>query len=194
LQAFNRQRQMRTTFRACNGMYFVEDQRADALQVLARARGEEQIQRLRRRDQNVGRIAKHRRALFLRRVTGANTDPQFGLQPGQRAAQVALDVVVQGLERGHIDQPQTLARLGVEPVDAVEEGGERLAGARGRLDQRVPAVRNRRPTEHLGGSRRAESILEPGSRPGAENGERVHLPRVLARGRSEAEDRLVWAP
>src|SRR2546427_7843717 len=185
---------MRTTLRACNGMYFVEDQRADTLQGLARARGEEQIQRLRCRDQDVGRIAEHRRALLLRRVTGANTDPQLGLQPGKRAAQVALDVVVQGLERRDIDEPQTFAALGVELVDAVEEGRERLAGARGRLDQRVPAARNRRPTELLGGSRRAERFLEPGSRQGAENGERVHLPRVLARGRSEAEDRLVWVP
>src|SRR5882724_3002888 len=105
---------MRATFRACNGMYLVEDQRADTLQVLSRARGKQQVQRLRSGDQDVGRVPQHRRALLLWRVSGAHADRQLRLQPGERAAQVALDVVVQRLERRDVDQPQSLPGLGVE--------------------------------------------------------------------------------
>jgi len=130
-------------------MHFVEDQRADTLQVLARARGEEQVQRLRSRDQDVGRVTQHCRAFLLRRIAGADADPELGLQPGERAAQVPLDVVVQRLERRDVDQPETLARLGIELVDPVEEGGERLTGARGRLDQRVPAAGDRLTLIHI---------------------------------------------
>ena len=46
--------------------------------------------------------------------------------PGQRPAEVALDVVVQRLERRYVEQAQTFSRARVQPVDAVEEGGERL--------------------------------------------------------------------
>src|SRR6266540_912447 len=182
---------MRTTFRACNGMYLVEDQRADTLQILARARGEQQIQRLGGRDQDVGRVPKHRGALLLRRVAGAHAEPEVGLQPGERAAQVALDVVVQRLEGRDVDQAQALPGLVVELVDPVEEGRERLTGARRGLNQRVLAARDRRPAQVLGRRRRTERFLEPGAGFRTENGERVHPTRVLARDAPEEEDRRV---
>src|SRR5438034_1145713 len=93
----------------------------------------------------------------------ASTDPELGLKPCERAAQVALDVVVQRFERRDVDQSQSLARLGVELVDPVEEGRERLAGAGRGLNQRVPAARDRRPAEGLGRGGGAERFLEPGA-------------------------------
>ena len=54
--------------------------------------------------------------------------------PASGAAQVALDVVVQGLQRRHVEQPHAAlgGRRRGEPVEADEEGRERLAGARRR--------------------------------------------------------------
>ena len=52
---------------------------------LLRAAGQHQIQRLRRRDQDVGRLAEHRLALALGRVAGAHRDLQVGADPAQRA-------------------------------------------------------------------------------------------------------------
>ena len=49
-------------------------------------------------------------ALLLRRVAGAHADAQLGLEARERAAQVALDVVVQRLQRRDVDQAQALAR------------------------------------------------------------------------------------
>jgi hypothetical protein len=63
--------------RAGNGVHLVEDQRLDAPQVLARARGEQEVERLRGRDQDVRRILEHRCPLPLRRVAGADAHPQL---------------------------------------------------------------------------------------------------------------------
>ena len=73
-------------------------------QHLAALRGQQQEERLRRRDQDVGRLAEHRRALLLRRVAGAHRDRELRLEPGERPAQVALDVVVQRLQRRDVER------------------------------------------------------------------------------------------
>ena len=88
-------------------------------------------------------------------------DAQLRAQPGERPAQVALDVVVERLQRRDVEEPQALAGPRVEPVDAVEEGGERLAGAGRRLDEDVAAARDRGPAGRLGGRRPVERALEP---------------------------------
>ena len=170
--------QVGAALRRRDGVHLVEDQRADRAQHLAGLRGEDQEQRLGRGDQDVGRLAVHRGALALRRVAGADGDGELRLQAGERAAQVALDVVVQRLQRGDVEQADALARLGVEAVDPVEERGERLAGAGRRLDQRVPAGGDGRPAERLGRRRRSERAVEPGPRLRAEDGERIHAASV----------------
>src|SRR5918912_721056 len=104
LQALDGQCEVRAALRACDGMDLVEDQRLDAAQRLARARREEQEERLGRRDEDVRRLAEHRGALALRRVAGADGDAELALEPGERTAQVALDVVVQRLERGDVEE------------------------------------------------------------------------------------------
>ena len=127
---------MRPALGACNGVHLVHDHRLDPAQRLARLRGQQQEERLRSRDQDVRRLAHHRSALLLRRVPGADADPELRAQAGERPAQVALDVVVERLQRRDVEQAQALARARVEPVDPVEEGRQRLARAGRRLDQR----------------------------------------------------------
>ena len=155
---------MRAALRARDGVHLVEDHRVDRAQQLARLRGQHQEERLRRRDQDVRRVAQHRRALLLRRVARANRNAQLRLQPGERPAQVALDVVVQRLERRDVEDAQAAARRGREPVDRVEERRERLARAGRRLDERVRAARDHRPALLLGRRRRVEGPLEPRAR------------------------------
>ena len=171
-------REMRAALRAGDGVHLVDDHRLDPAQRLARLRGEQQEERLRGRDQDVRRLAQHRGALLLRRVAGADADAQLRAQAGERAAQVALDVVVERLQRRDVEQAQALARPRVEPVDPVEEGGERLARAGRRLDQRVPAASrspaSRAPAPGVGAS---NACLEPGARPGREDVERVAMQR-----------------
>src|SRR5437588_8909337 len=155
-------------------MDLVEDERLDGAQRLARTGGEEQEERLGSRDEDVRRLAEHRGALALRRVAGADGDAEVALQACERAAQVALDVVVERLERRDVEEPDPVARRAAEAVDPVEEGGERLPGAGRRLDQRVLAGGDRRPAELLRGRRRGEGALEPGTRARAEDVERGH--------------------
>ena len=174
LQTLEREGEMRPALRPGDGMNLVEDQRLERSQRFPRAGGEEQEERLGRGDEDVRRIAQHRRPLFRGRVSGADGDAEPGAEPRQRSAQVALDVVVERLQRRDIEQAQSLARRLVQPVDAGEEGGERLARAGRRLDEHVLPARDRRPAQHLSRRRRGEAALEPGPCLFRERGERVH--------------------
>ena len=166
---------MCAALRAGDGVHLVEDQRLDRLQHLAPARGEQEIERLRGRDQDVRVLAEHRGAVALRRVAGANGDAKLGAEPGERPAQVPLDVVVERLQRRDVEQAQPLARRFGQPVDPVQEGGERLPGAGRRLDQRVLAARDRGPALLLRGGRRSEGAFEPGSCLRTERVESAHV-------------------
>ena len=89
----------------------VDDHPLRVAEELPRARGEHQVERLGRRDQDVRRLAQHRRALLLRRVARADRDREIAADPLQRRAQVALDVVGERLERRDVDEPR-LALVG----------------------------------------------------------------------------------
>ena len=173
VQSLDAQRKMRAALGSGHRVHLVEDQRSHRAEDLPRARGQQQEQRFGSRDQDVRRLAQHRGALLLRRVAGADRHAQLRAEPGERPAQVPLDVVVERLQRRDVQQAQTLPRLRVEPVDPVEEGRKRLARARRRLDQRVLPARNRRPAERLGRRRLGEGGCEPGARPGGEHRERI---------------------
>ena len=110
LEALDGQREMGAALGAGDRVHLVEDQRLDAPQRLARLRREQQVERLRRRDQDVGRLLHHLPALLGRRVAGADGNPQARLEPCERPAQVALDVVVERLQRRDVEDAQTLAR------------------------------------------------------------------------------------
>ena len=157
LEALEREREMGAALRAGDGVHLVDDHRLDAAQHLAALRGEEQEERLRRRDQDVGRRAQHLAALPLVGVARADADRQRRAEPGERAAQVALDVVVERLQRRDVEQPQPLARARVEPVDPGQERGERLARAGRRLHEHVRTAsrsRARPPPAPASGRRR----------------------------------------
>jgi hypothetical protein len=98
------ERQVSSALRARDGVHLVHDHGLDSAQGLPRLRGEQQEERLRGRDQDVGRVAHHRGALLLRRVPGTDADAQLRAQAGQRPAEVALDVVVEGLQRRDVEQ------------------------------------------------------------------------------------------
>ena len=57
-----------------------------------------------------GGVFEHPPALVRGRVAGADADRELRAEPGERAPQVALDVVVERLERGDVEQAQPLAR------------------------------------------------------------------------------------
>jgi hypothetical protein len=204
LEPFDREREMGASLRAGDCVNLVEDQRLDAAQQLPRARREQEEERLRRGDQDVRRLAEHRRAFLLRRVAGTHRDAKLRLKAGERAAQVPLDVVVERLQRGDVEDTQALSRrrgrgaagggAGVrprrggfaaaaynrEPVDGGEERRKRLPRAGRRLNEDVAAARDRRPALLLGGRRRGEVPLEPGARLGAEDLQGIHERRVTS--------------
>ena len=86
LEALERQREVRAAARADDRVDLVDDHRPDGAQHLAAALGgEQQVQRLRRRDQDVRRRPQHRGALGLRRVAGADG----GRDPRRRRGRAA---------------------------------------------------------------------------------------------------------
>ena len=104
-QPLERQRQMGAPLGRRHRVDLVDDARLGAGEQLLRAPGQHQVQRLGRRDQDVGRLAQHRLALALRRVAGPHRDAQIRSDPAQRHAQVAVDVVGQRLERRDVHEP-----------------------------------------------------------------------------------------
>ena len=94
---------------AGEGVDLVDDDGAHAAQGLAAARRREhEVERLRRRDENVGRRADEGLAVLRRRVASADGGADGEVEAlaggdlrylGQRRLQVALDVVAQRLQR-----------------------------------------------------------------------------------------------
>ena len=163
-QALDGDREVRAALHACNCVNLVQDQRLDTAQRVARLRGEHQEERLGRRDEDVRRLLDQLAPLLRRRVARAHRDAHPRLEPGERAAQVSLDVVVQRLQRRDVEDPQPRPRRFAQAVERVEERRQRLAAAGRRLDQDVRAGRDRRPAELLRWGRRGERALEPAAR------------------------------
>ena len=73
-EPLERQREVRAALGRHERVDLVDDDRVDDAQRVARVRGQEQVQRFGRRDQDVGRLALKPRALGWRRVAGADGD------------------------------------------------------------------------------------------------------------------------
>ncbi len=73
-EPLERQREVRAALGRHQRVDLVDDDRVDAAQRLAGVRGQQQVERFGRRDQDVGRLALKARALGLRRVAGADRD------------------------------------------------------------------------------------------------------------------------
>ena len=180
-QPLEREREMGAALVRRDGVDLVDDDRARGREHRAPGLGAEQnVERLRRRHQDVRRAAAHALALGRGRVAGADPGADLDVgkpaaaQPfadaGQRRLEVAVDVVRQRLERRDVDD---LGRVG-EPalealphqlVDRGQKGRQRLARAGRRGDQGVAAGLDRRPGFGLGGRRRGEAVGEPARRP-----------------------------
>ena len=138
---------------------------------------EQDVERLRRGDDDVRRPAVHALALARRGIAGAHPGPDLDVrQPlraqgladaGERCLQVALDVVRQRLQRRDIDDLRLVSEPPLQPlsnqvVDRRQKGGKCLAGSRGRSDQRMPPRLDGRPRLRLGRRGRSEAAIEPG--------------------------------
>jgi hypothetical protein len=194
VQPLEREREVRAALRAGDRVDLVHDRPLHAAQHVARAAREHEVERLGRRDQHVGRLAQHLLALALRRVAGADRDADVGTDPLQRRAQVALDVVGEGLERRDVDEAGAALRTRVspsgrrkrrpavdvtrEPVQPPQERRKRLSRAGRRRDQDVLAGRDRGPGLGLGLGRCGERTGEPVAYARREGGERVRRHRL----------------
>ena len=173
------EREVGAALGAGDGVDLVDDDGLDAAQRLARLGGQQQEQRLGRGDEDVGGLARELAALVGGGVTGADGDAHVGRleaealgglpDAGEGAAEVALDVDGEGLERGDVEDAAPVERVlggraGGDPVEGPEEGRQRLAGAGGGDDEGVLAGGGRAPGAFLGGGRSLERALEP--RPG----------------------------
>ena len=175
LQPLQRQREVRPALGPDDRVDLVHDHGLDGRQEGPRARGQQQEQRLRGRDQDVRRVAQHPRPVFGGRVAGPDRDhghvgcfAAASGDPGdsrERLAQVLLDVHRERLQRGDVDDAAAVGlrrhRREQEPVDRGEEGGERLARARRREDERALTPGDRRPGQLLRSGRRRERLGEP---------------------------------
>ncbi len=115
-------------------------------------RGDEEVERLGRGDDEGARAPDHRRPLAGGGVARADPDRQIGrgqaelsrlgADLGERPFEVLRDVDRQGLQRRDVDDPRAADRLAarvgeVQAVDGHEEAGQRLAGPRRGGDQGV---------------------------------------------------------
>ena len=122
IQPSQRQRQVRTPLVAHDRVNLVEDDRANRAQDLPRLlRRQHQVERLRRRDQDLRRPLDDRPPLGLRRVAGAQPhadarqrDPALLRQLpdlGQRLLEIAADVVRKRLQRRDVQDPHLVRQL-----------------------------------------------------------------------------------
>ena len=140
--------------------------------------GQHQVQGLGRGDQHVGRSGGHGATLLGRRIPGAHRDADLRqghpgrigqvADPRERHAQVAVDVVVERLQRRDVDQAHAGLGLGrprgefpEKDIDPPQECRECLAGAGGREDERVLAALDGWPASLLGRRGPAVGRQEP---------------------------------
>jgi hypothetical protein len=191
-QPLQRQRQVSAALGRHQGVDLVDDDRLDRAQRVARRRAQHQVERLRRGDEDVGRLAQVGAPLRRRCVPGAHRDlrpahlaPQAAgelLDADQRIAQVAIHVVGQRLERRDVEDPDPALlrrRRAAQAVDAPQECRQRLAAAGRRQHQGMRARGDVLPALRLHRRRPGEASLEPGPGRFTEGGQRFHGPGVL---------------
>ena len=186
LEPLQRQRQMRAAFVRRQCVNLVDDDGAGAGQHLPPAlAGEQDVQRLGRRDDDVRETPAHLLALALRRVSRAHRAAdsrlrqaqafQLGTDPFERQFEIALDVVRQRLQRRNVDDARLVGkhaaarnRLAHQRIDRREKRRQRLARAGGRSDEHVPSRLDGRPGVNLRRCGRGKGGLEPRAHRGVE--------------------------
>ncbi len=122
VQSFQAEREVGAALGAGHGVHLVQDDGLDAPQRFPCGRGEQQEERFRRGDQDVGRVPGEGTALLGRGVARPDAHPDLRTrqpQPGRGMAdahqgrpQVALDVHRQGLERRDVEDAAAPLRIG----------------------------------------------------------------------------------
>ena len=178
-------------------MDLVHDHPADASEHRSNGRGQHQIQRLWRGDQDVGWIPLHSAAVLLRGVARTQkglqlgeriTTETFGGVPdtGEWGSQIAVDVVSKGLHGGDVEDPASLRpfrdRLGEKLIQGPEKGSEGLPRPCGCVDQRVIAITDGRPSPGLRPGWSGKGGLEPRPRCWRESLQRIHTRKVSGDG------------
>ena len=173
VEPLEREREVGAAARLHHGVDFIDDDDPGGPQHGARALGgQQQVERLRRGHQDMRRRAQHRCALVLGRIAAAHRGGDFhvrGERPdlAPRLGEVLMNVGRKRLQRRHIDdahfirQAALLLRFAQQVVDRSEEGGERLAGARGRGDERMLAAPDGAPALELGVGGLGEAARPP---------------------------------
>ena len=168
---------MRAAFGGRHCVDFVHDHGFDVRQRRSSPRGEQQEQRFRRRDQDIGRGSLQPIPLAGWRISRPDSDRRFakrmsfacGERPQslQRRLEIPRDVDAERLERRDIQRVDSgrggnLLSEG-EPVDGDEERGERFAGARRGEKKRAGPAGDRLPGVPLGVGRTGKCFAEPPS-------------------------------
>ena len=201
LEPFEREEEVRAALSVDHRVDLVDDDGLDALEDRAGPRRQQEVERLGRGDEDLGRVLPHPLALALRRVARAHPD---GRQPVllagalrhhadavERGPQVPLDVDAERLERRDVEHPHALflgRRREHQPIDRDEERAQRLSGPGRREQQRRVALDDRGPALRLRQRRRLERGLEPP--PGAAMRERERI-RHGARRMARPPDSVV---
>jgi hypothetical protein len=166
---------VRAALRRRERVDLVDDHRFHIAQRLARPRCEHEVERFRRRDEDVGGIADELLSFLARRVAGAHRDargverlaqPLRGERDtGQRCPEVLVDVERECTQRRDVQHARAPLFLGrrarPETVDRRQERGERLPRPRRREEQCVLALGDRGPAVRLRVGGRDETRLEP---------------------------------
>ena len=174
LEPLEREHQVAAALRGHQRVNLVDDDGLHVAQRLARAGSEHQVQRLWRRDENVGRVPDQPSALFGRRVTTAHPhDGRSDAEPeprgrvgdaDERGPQVAFDVDSERLERRDVEhaRPGLAGRASKhQRVDGMKERRQRLAAPRRREQQGRVALVQQRPGLLLRLGRFGEDRGEP---------------------------------
>ncbi len=203
LEPLERERQVRAALGARERVDLVDDDRRGRRAAISRApRGEHQVERLGRRDQDVGRARGDAPALLGRRVAGAHRRRSAGAastprrsaaqaDAGERRAQVLLDVDGERPERRDVEDAAALLRR-AGAVRASRSSAHRNAASV--LPEPVGArisvwspLGDRGPAAVLGRGGRGEGGVEPGpdrrGEPLEAHGGHGTAPRGHARGR-----------
>ena len=177
VEALERQRQMRTAFVIGDRVNFVHDHRPHMAQRLAASLGcKQDVERFRRRHENVRRAGEHRapgghqrvaradRRLNLRDVLPALAGERGDFR--QRPVEVLLNVVAERFQRRDVDhfgpiRERALHRLTDERVDTGQKRRQRFSGAGRRGNQHVTTGQDLRPARSLWLGRRAEAADKP---------------------------------
>jgi hypothetical protein len=173
IEALKREGEVGSAFVAGEGVDFIDDDGVDVAQGLAAAGGGEQdVERLRGGDEDVGRQFQHAGTVARGSVSGAHHGANGGhevatlggqlLDLEERLVEILLDVVAERLEGRDVEKLGALGeaageRLADQRIDAGEEGGEGFAASGRGGDEGVAAGKDVRPAGNLRLGRRAEA-------------------------------------